>query len=251
MNENKVSEMSFSALEQNALSVLEPLGALTVDMQEAIRRGNAHILFADENAVLLRHSCGIPMLWCDTLEAGERTLNAVKSENSPLRLIVAHGEAAAEAVREKLCFDTGEACIQFCRRSKEKLPMKNIGKIRPLDIKDLPEVNARYDMGGPEHNERAIRDGLMYGLEIEGRLAGFIGFHSEGSVGMMEVFPEYRRRGLGTELESYMHNLHIDRGWTPYGQVFVSNAASLEMQRKFGLEKSEGFIRWCFPPDSE
>ena len=248
---------NLNIIEQRALAVLDPLGALTIDMQEAIRRGNAELIYADESAVLLRHTCGVFMLWCADVPSGERALDEqgkrladAEDEYLGMFLCVAHGEAAKQAVLGKTKLVTETPCIQFCRFSKEKLPMKNIGRIRQLTLGDLDEVNAHYDMGG-DHNERAISAGLVYGLEIDGRLAGFIGMHPEGSVGMLEVFPEYRRMGLGTELESYMHNLHIERGWIPYGQVYTDNAASLEMQAKFGLTRSDDLIWWTFLPDDE
>lgn len=245
-----VLNKDLNIIEQRALSTLDPLGALTIDMCEAIRRGSAKLIFADERAVLIRHNCGVIMLWCEDTAAGESAINIIERDESGkpnVRLIVAHGDAAAEAVRNRLGFELGEPCIQFCRFSKEKLPMRYEECIRKLDLSDLAEVNAHYGIHG-DHNERMIRAGLVYGLELDGALAGFIGMHPEGSVGMMEVFPEFRRRGLGTELESFMHNMHIDRGWIPYGQVYVSNEASLTMQAKFGLSRSEGCIRWAFPP---
>lgn len=277
IDENRICAQDLTAAQERALSVLSPLGALTIDMQEAIRRTNAELLFADEGAVLLRHRCGVFMLWCKDKPSGERALDSLKdgregvkadeaneaneadeagelngsAENLGMRLCVAHGEAAKEAILSKTKLKADEPCIQFCRFSKEKLPLRGLGSIRQLDMGDLEAVNAHYGMGDAEHNARAIREGLVYGIEIEGRLAGFIGMHFEGSVGMLEVFPEYRRMGLGTELESYMHNLHIDKGWIPYGQVYTDNAGSLQMQAKFGLTKSHEHILWTFPPDME
>lgn len=260
MNGNTVLlNKDLDSMEKKAIAVLSPLGALTIDMQEAIRRGNAELIYFDDEAVFLRHTCGVFMLWCADKLSGERALDEQgkrlapdeANENCGMFLCVAHGEAAKEAVLSKTKLVTETPCIQFCRFSTEKLPMKNIGRIRMLDMGDLSEVNVRYHLGGPEHNAAAIESGNMFGIELDGRLAGFIGLHSEGSVGMMEVFPEYRRMGLGTELESYMHNMHIDKGWIPYGQVYTDNAASLTMQAKFGLTSSDGFIWWMFPPDGE
>ncbi|MFQ7452543.1 MAG: GNAT family N-acetyltransferase [Flavonifractor plautii] len=37
----------------------------------------------------------------------------------------------------------------------------------------------------------------MLGAFVDGTLAGFAGFHGEGSIGLLEVLPAYRRRGLG------------------------------------------------------
>lgn len=259
MNENNmILNQDLDSMEKKAIAVLDPLGALTIDMQEAIRRGNAELIYVDDGAVFLRHSCGVFMLWCADVPSGERALEeqrkrlaqGAEDEYLGMFLCVAHGEAAKQAVLGKTKLVTETPCIQFCRLSKEKLPMKNIGRIRQLDMGDLEVVNAHYDMG-EGHNERAISAGLVYGLEIEGKLAGFIGMHPEGSVGMLEVFPEYRRMGLGTELESFMHNLHIERGWIPYGHVYTDNAASLEMQAKFGLTRSDELIWWTFPPEDE
>ena len=42
----------------------------------------------------------------------------------------------------------------------------------------------------------------MTGAFLDGVLAGLIGIHEEGSIGMLEVLPAYRRRGLGYALEA-------------------------------------------------
>ena len=41
---------------------------------------------------------------------------------------------------------------------------------------------------------------MFFGAFVDGQLAGFVGEHSEGSMGMLEIFPAYRRRGLGYSL---------------------------------------------------
>ena len=46
-----------------------------------------------------------------------------------------------------------------------------------------------------------LRAGVMIGAFVDGRLAGFAGIHSEGSMGMLEVFEPFRRQGIGYALE--------------------------------------------------
>ena len=92
--------------------------------------------------------------------------------------------------------------------------------------------------------------GLMFGAEVDGELAGFIGMHTDGSVGMLEVFKKYRRCGVGSALVSHMNNYHADRGWTVYGQVYFDNDVSLAMQRRLGLAESEDYIRWISGRDT-
>lgn len=90
--------------------------------------------------------------------------------------------------------------------------------------------------------------GAIFGAFIEGKLAGFIGEHIEGSLGMLEVFEEYRRKGIAAELESYMINLHLSRGHLPYGDVIVGNEASMKLQRKLGLKVSKEIYCWAIVP---
>ena len=238
--------------EKSALSVLLPLGALTVDMAEAIRRGNAEeIVYCTEEAVLLRHACGICMLWAKSAGAGELALAALNGGDEYLGMscCVAHGPAAKDAIAVLTKLYVEPPCVQFCRYSKEKLPLRNESSVRALELDDLDIVNATYKLGDPEHNRERIENGLMFGLEVDGELAAFMGFHMDGSTGMLEVLPRFRRRGLGTELENFMHDLHIDRGWVPYGHVYTDNEASLAMQRKIGLECASELIYWTYRTD--
>ena len=64
----------------------------------------------------------------------------------------------------------------------------------------------------------------MYGMFIDGKPAGFIGMHAEGSLGLLEILPEYRRCRLAFALESYAINRMLEKGWTPYGQIILGNA---------------------------
>ena len=58
------------------------------------------------------------------------------------------------------------------------------------------EHYSKSDIGGLEHIRQAIGAGML-GAFVDGTLAGFAGFHGEGSIGLLEVLPAYRRRGLG------------------------------------------------------
>ena len=61
------------------------------------------------------------------------------------------------------------------------------------------EHYSKSDIGGLEHIRQAIGAGML-GAFVDGTLAGFAGFHGEGSIGLLEVLPAYRRRGLGEAL---------------------------------------------------
>lgn len=53
------------------VNVLKEQGVLTIDLQEAFRRGNVDaLIFSNKDAVLIKHTCGAYMLWAATVEAG-------------------------------------------------------------------------------------------------------------------------------------------------------------------------------------
>ena len=243
----KVSNINMDKKEF-AENKLRELGVLTVDMSEAFNRGNVdELLYASDKAIFIRHKGGMHMLWCSDADEGIRALScAVGCENdNTMHCCIAHGKAALDAINAVTDFTYVEACVQYCRYSRERIPLRGICDIRPLNVSDAPTVVERYHMiHDLAEAQDVIEKGLMYGAEVDGTLAGFIGWHSDGSAGMLEVFPEFRRRGLGVELECFMHNLHIERGWIPYGQVYVSNDASHKLQEKISLDVSQEYIWW-------
>ncbi len=75
----------------------------------------------------------------------------------------------------------------------------------------------------------------MLGAFVDGTLAGFAGFHGEGSIGLLEVLPAYRRRGLGgSAAPGGRCSLALERGQYAFGQVLIDNAPSLALPEKGG-----------------
>ena len=61
---------------------------------------------------------------------------------------------------------------------------------------------------------------------------------------MLEVLPQYRRRGVGEALLHGAVRLAIEQGAIPFGQVFSDNAASLALQRRAGMQVTERLLFW-------
>ncbi|MFQ9917932.1 MAG: GNAT family N-acetyltransferase [Flavonifractor plautii] len=73
----------------------------------------------------------------------------------------------------------------------------------------------------------------MLGAFVDGTLAGFAGFHGEGSIGLLEVLPAYRRRGLGEALLRGAVRLALERGAVCLWPGAVSiNAPSLAPEKR-------------------
>ena len=223
--------------------LLRAQGALTIDMSENFVRGNPEVLYAENDAVYMIHDSGVYLLWAKDRQAAERALAAYPE---PARTCVAHGMEAYHFYIEKYdLHDDDGLCLQYCYSKKEKLPVSGQCEIRQMTVDDLPFVMEHYKLVDfPDYIRGRLESGVVWGAYIDGKCAGFIGGHKEGSIGMLEVLPEFRRRGIGTDLENFQMNRFIDMGFTPYGQVYLDNAESHALQKKTGLEVSTDIICW-------
>lgn len=231
--------------EQEILAYLEQDIQLRIDMIEGIRRGDAKILYAAADAVLLQKLNFICLLAADTVEAGMKALQAAPEG---CRLFVAHNEASRDAVFQTFPFiNHASACWQAYYPGKDPIPVPDVCEIRPFPLEQVPFLMSVYDPDGhPDRYIERVQQGDVLAAYVEGEIAGFIGFHGDGSSGMLEVLPKFRRRGIGSALEIALHNLALSRGWTPYGQIYTTNDASRKLQESLGMVISDGAIYWMY-----
>lgn len=219
-----------------------------IDMIEALARGDGALVYAEEDAILIRMPNGYQYLfWADSREAAGLALADVEA----MPCCVSHGAPALAAVQAKYGHDYLSHCYQAAYLHKTPAAVAEGYDIRPLD-ESYTEVVARnyslyYD---PDEMRETLARGDMLGAFVDGELVGFVGIHDDGSCGMLEVFPPYRRRGIGRALEAAITNLCLDRGWTPYGQILSHNAASLALQRTTGMTLSAEMVHWTLYQDN-
>ena len=229
-------------INEKAMEIILRDEVSNIDMAEGIRRGTMRALEAVNGTVLLRaKERSLYMFVTDDAEDA----SAVLKDRSDIRLCVAHGELARDCLKEVLGLSYERACMQYAYMSKDKPALDPRFTYRVLGPADADYVKEHYRHSF-EHIDQSIAAGKIIGAEVEGSLAGFIGMHGEGSVGMLEVDPAYRRLGVGTALEKYMFAKHIDEGRVAYGQVYVDNSGSLALQRSIGIEAGKNLIWWMF-----
>lgn len=156
-------------------------------------------------------------------------------------------KSAADALKKHYGLEGEMPCTQwvYC---KAQPPVWDASDIRPLTPELAPVAAAHYHLvdNSTEYIRKCIDGGRMWGLFEEGRLAGFIGLHNEGSMGMLEVFPEYRRKGYGQRLEAFLIDWHLRQGRQPYCHVVDGNEASVRLQTKLGLTKADLPAIWVY-----
>ena len=89
----------------------------------------------------------------------------------------------------------------------------------------------------------------MIGAFFGEALAGFVGQHEEGSMGLLEVLPEYRGRGIGKALLAAAVNWQLERGQVPYSQIVDGNEISYRLHRSMGFSITpQVSVYWLMEP---
>lgn len=226
-------------MKEKALEFLNKDYLLNVDMIECIRRDICRILYASDKAVLIVADSGwVHMLSCEDRELG---LELIKTHQPPW--VVLHQMDMREAVAG-LGYRIGDQCWQSAYT--KTTPMEEtLADIRRLDRRFLKRIADNYELADEGEIAALLDAGVIYGAFAGGELAGFIGRHEEGSVGLLFVFPEFRRMGIAEALERNYVNRELAEGNVAYGQIFVGNTPSRQLQEKLGMDFSDKFICWC------
>lgn len=223
--------------------------ALYLDLTEPVRRGTGTVCYAAEDgalvAVELEEGDGLTLytLWARDGETARRLCRLIPPH--PFS-VTPHEACSLAALREAFGYRDFNPCRQAGYFSPKPLPEpKSPFVVRPLGPEHLAEVAEHYHLTGADYVAGRLEAGVMIGaFSPEGRLAGFMGTHDEGTLGLLEVLPDYRRQGVARLLQSHMTNRALQRGELPYGQIFEGNTPSLALQRSLGFRCSKGFLYW-------
>ena len=238
------------------LSVCQPLfdrdPVRYLDMTEAVRRGIGTVVYASPIAVLVdipspeqpdgSHTC---LMCCAGMEDARRLCILLPANGS--LLVAAHEEFCIPLLQERFGVDFFLDGVSYqaayLRTQPPQIPDCGLA-IRRLEVGDLPQVAEHYKLEGEDYLRSLLERGQLLGGFYEGAMVGFAGCHTEGSMGLLEIFPPYRRRGFAAALEGYLIDLELSRCHIPFGQVLTDNGPSLALQRSLGMTLSSGTLCW-------
>ncbi len=237
-----------------------------IHMMELLKRGLGEVIYEKGMDILLKFE-NIYMIHAQNEEGVQQLLERIKetelakaSVGGATQGVGLTTNAWDDVMRKVLLITTQEfvkellftqydmrgicKCTQAVFTRKEALPVP-YKTIRKLDLSHLAYVKAHYS-SSEEHLKDCLIAGAMYGAFDEERLIGFVGMHEEGSMGMLFVEEEYRRKNIAVSLESFMINVQLSNGFTPYCHVIEGNEASLRLQEKLGLYPAEEPLWWMW-----
>lgn len=201
------------------------------DMVDALRRGLVRSVYEGENGQILLSEDG-KFLMSD-MQSGASLCEKIRELSLTPELFTLKSNDASQAVIARFSLHGGEYCTQWVYE-KASSPLPLTADIRPLSQAHIALAAAVYHDEGDYIRDR-VEHHALYGLFEGDALAGFAGFHSEGSMGMLEILPEFRLRGYAMQLESFLIGTALEEGRVPYCHVIDGNEASLRLQRKMGL----------------
>ncbi len=212
---------------------------LYADIREALHLG-AETLYDQTDGILLRHN--------GKLFAAGQGVECLPALQCCGMALLHDGAMAARLMQAGLFTECMEVVQLVYVGQSVALPPHD-AVIRRLTAADLDFVLQTYHH--PNTDEAYVRErlsDLMLGVFVEGVPAGCIGVHAEGAMGLLEVVPAYRRRGLAKLLQASLMQALLARGSIPYCHVAPGNAASLSLQRAMGLTACPSHVYWLYKP---
>lgn len=220
--------------------------AYHADMLDALLAEGTEVVYSEEDGVMLRMGNSGPYaISAKTEDAMEKMAKLITEECymavvRPFKFLPKLFKIKGKPVEVMPCY-------QAAYKGKEPVFEYDVPgfEIKPLTEENLSFVCKNYD-DDEDYIKSRIDYGMLGAFDENGNCAGFIGFHGEGSMGLLKVLPEYQRRGIGIALEAKNLNRRLYEGRIPFGHVVVGNEKSMGLQKKIGMEFSEKIVTWIF-----
>ena len=218
-------------MKNKALEYLNKNKLLYMGMIESIRRNTSDILYAKNDGVLIRErNSNVYMICADNFEKGRDMIKHLNCVN----VIVAHEKELADYIQDKFNLNERLECVQAVYLNRKSIDINNEIYIEKLKQEHIDILLEHYNLLSREELAELLKKEHIFGGYKNGVLIGFIGIHLEGSIGLLEIFPQYRRSGYGTVLESFLINYMLKKNFVPFAQIEIKNEKSLLLQKNLG-----------------
>lgn len=215
-----------------------------VGIDRVLKRGSGEIIVDTKNALFVRDIVsGAYLLACEDETIGLALFN--DHIGPDCNLLMVSNNAIGQTVFEKYRFSEKIECYQVAYYREIPAISTELSVIE-ADESHLPMLIENYHMISPDELALVVRGkSILLGYHQE-TLVGFIGEHLEGSMGILYIFPEYRHKGFGAALQTYLMAKTMEQGFIPFGQIGKDNQNSLNLQKKLGMTCSENLIVWMW-----
>lgn len=232
---------------QNIPEYLKKDILFNIDMIEPIRRGQGKVIYESENGVVMYEKNSDTMFF-SVADFGEFKEQVDKLDFSTFSLAVTHSKKQAEYISSIVSFPEQMEVYQYVYTGGH-IDFAENHFIRLADKNNDDEVRfiaSHYSgVSGYDYTRSRVDEGNVYvKLSENNEIMGFVGFHEEGSMGILEVMQEYRRQGIATELMGFIIKEAKRRGYVPFSQAETDNYKSMALHEKMGMTRAENPVYW-------
>ena len=264
-NQEQMTEIKQHAALAAANEFIKKDPVFFADFADMLRLCRYRLCYAAEDGILMQDTSGYykdgTYLFAAKDEiAAEKILLACSEEHENMRngTVSCHGEKIAAALRAFFGYDRITTCYQVVYAPEKPLPLKGVLRFEKANEKHLQTILDTYDRESPEVLKKLVARGGIYCAyaptdhsdEAE-NFIGYIGQHPEGSMGLLLIFPQYRRHGYAEELESFQINAILAEGRTPYAHIIEDNFKSFSLQQKLGAIVASEKVVWMSRSDEK
>lgn len=228
------------------------------NLSDILSSNHYRICFAEEDGVLLQDTSGFYENGTYYFAAADETaakkiLLSCPTEYEKMRsgMTACNGETIAAIVADFFEYDVITHCYQVVYSPEKPIALKGMLQIEKATEKHLQTIIVTYDKESPEALKKLVERGNIYCAyaadekqKDKKNFVGYIGQHPDGSMGLLLIFPEYRRHGYAEELESFQINKILAEGRTPYAHIITDNFKSIALQEKLGAIVAKDKVLW-------
>ncbi len=227
---------------ERALETASALGEVALPLSDALARGVGEVRLADAGAVIVDVPLGVRLLWASDRKLVRRALTCLGTAG----VTCVMGERAVAREVARAAGGKARACelVVWRAGAPEVEATRDLRTLTPAYAGAIVERYSHPEYLRPGELEVLLAQGRVIGGFEDGRLVGFVGEHSHGAMGMLEVVPEARRRGWGRALAAAKVRQLLGEGRLPWAEVWPDNDASLALELSMGFDFAESGRLW-------
>lgn len=217
---------------------------LNSDLSSELEIRDGILVAGSANGALVSDGESMFFMVSSTDEAYGKTLLDLIPQD--VQIIQVCQEHLVEPAIERFGFDGIMPCKRVAYLDSEPIAYEPTIDVRPATFDLVPFISKYYKLHDESDLTKTVERGDLWCGWKDDQMVGFIGRHTEGTMGMLYIFEEHRRKGYGEELETYLTNHVLSLGELPRGDVWVDNENSLKLQEKMGFTSAPTLIYWLF-----
>lgn len=178
------------------------------------------------------------------IKGTDRAIFDFLKNKKSIKMLAIHNSNLNDYILERFKLKNVIVAYNYCYL-KEQIDVIDDIMIKPIGMEYYDIIKDNYSsLTDLDYLIARIKSNTFIGAFVGNNIAGFAGIHDEGSIGFVEVLKEYRRKKIGTALESYLINQLLEKNEVVYLQVEINNAGSIKFHEKLGFKRSNDKVFW-------